>query len=66
MVISNFDREKALKTTIKLPETIVPGRKVSFTNILTKERISVDDIAQGIPVNVPAMDAWILEFNSKD
>lgn len=63
LVISNFDRDKPLKTTIMLPEEFITERKLRLRNILIGENIKVKDISQGIPVHVPAMGAWILEFN---
>lgn len=63
LVISNFNRDSALKTTIRLPEIVISsGKKLEIINILTGKKFSVNDMAQGIPVNVPAMGAWILKF----
>ncbi len=66
LVVNNFDRDFALNTTISIPAEFVPKGKVDLTNILSGKKLAVSDMASGIPVSVPAMSSWIIEFNSKN
>ncbi len=68
LVIANFDRQKALNTTITLPAeflaklTGLKNHPVEFRNLLTAEVFSIEDISKGIPVKVLPTDAWVLSF----
>jgi glycosidase len=63
LVISNFNKDEALKTTIKLPLEIIQSRKkLKLINVLSGEDFIVNNVQIGIPVDVPAMGAWILKF----
>lgn len=63
IVVSNFDKKNSLKTIIKLPNDIIQSmKKLELTNLLTGEKVKVNNVQLGIPIDVPAMGAWILEF----
>lgn len=63
IVICNFDKEKSLTTMIKLPNNIIQSlKKLELTNVLNGEKVKVNNVQSGIPIDVPAMGAWILEF----
>lgn len=63
LVVSNFNKDSALKTIINLPSEIIhPRKKLKLTNVLTGEKFTVNNVQLGIPVDVPAMGAWILKF----
>lgn len=63
VVLCNFNKDKSLKTIINLPNDIIQSmKKLEFTNVLTGDIIKVKNIQSGIPIDVPAMGAWILEF----
>ena len=66
LIIANFERDRVLESTIKLPADFLEKLKgktnAQFKEILTGKTITVDDITQGIPVSVATTDAWILTF----
>lgn len=63
LVINNFNREKPLKTLIKLPLDIIQDRKrLELTNILTGENFTINNVQLGIPIDVPARGSWVLKF----
>jgi hypothetical protein len=65
LVISNFSIDLELKTKINLPKEFINSRKkLNILNLLTGEKININNVKQGIPVDVPAMGALILSFNS--
>ena len=66
LIVANFDRERVLKSIIQLPDYFLAGLKsrseVVFTEILTGNTFIVENILQGIPVEIAETDAWILTF----
>ena len=63
IVIANFDRTQTFESKIQLPkEFITQQRSLKITNILTGEKLNIDNLADGLMVKVPPSDAWILSF----
>ena len=66
LVIANFERDKVLESTIRLPQEFLDRVKdksnIQFRELLTGKTINVADITQGIPVNIATTDSWILIF----
>jgi glycosidase len=63
LVVSNFNKDSALKTIINLPSEIIhPRKKLKLTNVLTGEKFTVNNVQLGIPIDVPAMGACIFKF----
>ena len=66
LVVANFERDRVLESTIKLPQAFLNGmnnkNNIQFRELLTGKTIVVADITQGIPVSIATTDAWILTF----
>jgi glycosidase len=63
--VVNFNRH-AVDVTVKLPYDVIEKldipAEVNFEDILTGKHFSTADIKQGLPLNIPAMQGYLLEF----
>jgi glycosidase len=61
LIVTNFDRDKALAAQIKLPDYFVKkfgaAKSLVLTNLLTGKKIQDVSLANGISVKVPTTDA---------
>ena len=63
IVVANFDRIKTFESKIQLPKEFINQQgSLKITNILTGEKLNVNNLADGLMVKVPPSDAWILSF----
>lgn len=67
LVVANFDREKTLEASIKLPEYFVSqfgaGKNLKLKNLLTGEVLKAASLKDGIAVKVAGSDALVLSIS---
>ena len=64
LVVTNFDREHALATQLKLPDYFLKKfgltKTSTLTDLLTGKKFQGDVLAHGISINVPTTDTIVL------